>query len=75
MANVGEMVYFKTSKGRGRPYVGKIVRKMGIFTEIENKGQMIRVPAKLVGKDYTFKPYNTKAIKAAAETPAGEQAA
>ena len=67
---VGDQVYYKTSKTRGRPYVGTVIRKMGIFTEIENKGEIIRVPSKLIKGTYTFRNYNTKARIAAAQAEA-----
>ena len=63
----GDMVFYKLAKGRGRPFVGTVVKKMGIFTEIENKinGDTVRVPTKFVGRAYEFRPYNTKSRKAA----------
>lgn len=64
MINVGEMFYFKTGKGRGRPYVGEVVKKMGIFTLMRTKkGEELRIQTKFLGNPYAFKPYQTKKRK------------
>jgi hypothetical protein len=63
MVTVGQKVVFKTVKGRGRPSVGEVVRRAGIFVEIRDRnGEIVRVrPAMITNENYTFKPYNTKA--------------
>lgn len=59
--NVGEKYFFKLAKTRGRPFVGEIVKKAGIFTKMQIKnGEVINVPTKLIGRPYEFKPYNLK---------------
>lgn len=58
---VGKMYYFKLNGRRGRPFVGEVVRKAGIFTEFMNKGKLIKAPTKYVSKPYSFKPYGKKA--------------
>jgi len=64
---VGEMRYFKTVKAKGRPFVGEVVKKMGMFTMMMNKnGETVRIKTSLVGKPYFFKPYETKGRLAAA---------
>jgi hypothetical protein len=57
---VGNDYHYKTTSGRGRPFVGKLVRKAGIFLELQNlrSGDVVRVSPGKVGKPYTFKPYN-----------------
>jgi hypothetical protein len=61
MINVGSKYFYKLSKSRGRPFVGEVTRKAGIFTEVVNKdGVTVRVPTKFIGKEYHFKPYNKK---------------
>lgn len=63
---VGEKFTFKTTKSRGRPFVGEVVRKAGALTYMKMKdGTVVPVQTKMVLKPYSFKPYNTKARKAA----------
>jgi hypothetical protein len=58
---VGEMFTFKTTKGRGRPFVGEVVRKAGALTYMKMKdGAVVAVQSKMILKPYNFKPYNTK---------------
>ena len=62
MFEVGQKHFFKTFKGRGRPYVGEVVKNAGIFTMMKDRnGDIVRVASKFVGRPYEFKPYNTKA--------------
>lgn len=62
---IGQMYTFKKSSGRGRPSVGKVVRKAGILTYLELKsGEVISIQTKYLLKPYEFKQYNTKKIKA-----------
>ena len=67
---VGEKRRFKLAKTRGRPFVGTVARKAGVFTIFTVKdGSEVRVRNSLVGAVYTFKPYDTaKRRAAAAET-------
>lgn len=60
---VGAEYHYRLKKGRGRPYVGEVVRKAGIFTEVKNKisGDVHRVPTGLIGNPYSFKPYKKAA--------------
>lgn len=62
MVEVGRKYYYKLAKTRGRPFVGEVVRRCGIFTEIENRGEIVRVPTKMIIKEYTFKPYNKRKV-------------
>lgn len=65
--NVGEKYYFKTAKTRGRPFVGEVVRKAGMFTLMQGRdGEVIRVKTNLIGRPYTFTPYNTAKRRAEA---------
>lgn len=58
---VGEKFTFKTTKSRGRPFVGEVVRKAGALTYMKLKdGTVLPVQTKMVLKPYSFKPYNTK---------------
>lgn len=58
---VGEMFTFKTTKTRGRPFVGEVVRKAGALTYMKMKdGTVLPVQTKMVLNPYSFKPYNTK---------------
>ena len=58
---VGEKFTFKTTKSRGRPFVGEVVRKAGALTYMKLKdGSVLPVQTKMVLKPYSFKPYNTK---------------
>lgn len=62
---VGEKFTFKTTKSRGRPFVGEVVRKAGALTYMKMKdGTVVPVQTKMVLKPYSFKPYNTKTRKA-----------
>lgn len=66
MINVGEKYFFKLAKTRGRPFVGEVVRKAGMFTLIQGKdGEVVRVKTNLIGRPYEFTPYNTKQRRAA----------
>lgn len=59
---IGEKYTFKTTKSRGRPFVGEIVRKAGALTYMKMKDDnVVAVQTKMVLKPYSFKPYNTKA--------------
>lgn len=61
---VGEKFTFKTTKSRGRPFVGEVVRKAGALTIMKMKdGSVVTVQTKMIIKPYSFKPYNTKARK------------
>lgn len=61
--NVGEKYTFKITKGRGRPFVGQVIKKMGIFTILQMKdGQEVRVSTKNVIRKYEFKPYNKNTL-------------
>ena len=41
---VGEKYFFKTAKTRGRPFVGEVVKKAGMFTMIQGRdGEVVRV--------------------------------
>lgn len=62
--NIGDMYYYKTSKTRGRPYVGTVTRKLGFMVELRNKhnGQLMCVNTKYVGRPYEFKPYNKNKV-------------
>lgn len=62
---VGENRFYKTSKGRGRPFVGEVVKNLGIAIIMKNlrTGEEMRVQPKFIGKPYEFKPYETKAKK------------
>lgn len=66
--NVGEKYFFKTAKTRGRPFVGEVVKKAGMFTMIQNKdGDVVRVKTYLIGRPYVFTPYQTKKRREALE--------
>lgn len=68
MINVGEKYTFKLTKTRGRPYVAEVVRKAGVFAIVKTRGgDELRVPTKILTRPHEFKPYNTKARRAAAE--------
>lgn len=62
MVEVGQKYYYKLSKTRGRPFVGEVKRRCGVFTEIENNGEIVRVPTKFIIREYTFKPYNKQKV-------------
>jgi len=60
--NIGEMYTFKRTAGRGRPFVGEVVRKAGLFTYMKMKdGTTVAVYTNRILNKYEFKPYNTKA--------------
>ena len=64
--NIGEKFTFKVSKGRGRPFVGEIIKKQGVFTVMKMKnGEEVRISTKNIIKPYEFKPYNTRKRDAA----------
>ncbi len=59
--NTGNLYTFKRSKGRGRPFVGEVVKKMGAVTVMRMKdGTEVNVQTKMIRNPYSFKPYNTK---------------
>jgi len=63
----GKQYFYKLKDGRGRPYVGEVV-STGLFVRIKNlqSGEVHSVVPRRVGGEYSFRPYNTKARKAAA---------
>lgn len=66
--NVGEKYFFKLAKTRGRPFVGEVVKRAGMFTMFQTgNGDIVRVKTALIGRPYEFKPYNTAKRRAAAE--------
>jgi hypothetical protein len=65
MVEVGKQYRFKTTKGRGRPSVGTVVRKAGVFVVVLNRGQEVRLPVKALYTEHKFVPYNTKKRQAA----------
>lgn len=58
---VDDLVRYRIVKGRGRPGVGRVVKKMGIFTEIENSRskKIDKVHTSMITALYEFRPYNT----------------
>lgn len=59
--NVGEKYFFKLAKTRGRPFVGEVVKRAGMFTMVQGRdGEVLRVKTALIGRPYAFTPYNTK---------------
>lgn len=65
--NVGEKFVFKKNVGRGRPFIGEVVKKAGMFTYMKVKnGDVIPVQTKMILHAYEFKPYNTKKRQAEA---------
>lgn len=69
MVTVGEKYFFKLSKTRGRPFVGEVVKRAGMFTLMQGRdGEIVRVKTNLIGRSYTFTPYNTAKRRAEAET-------
>lgn len=66
MMNVGEKILFKVRDGRGRPAIGEIVKKQGMFIQVRTKSNELKfVKASMVTNPYSFKPYMTKARRAA----------
>ncbi len=62
MVEVGKQYFYKTTKSRGRPFVGEVTRKMGALTELVNrKGETVRIQSKYILRPYAFKPYNKAA--------------
>lgn len=57
---VGKQYRFRTNPGRGRPSVGTVVRKAGVFVVVLNRGQEVRIHPKRLYAEHTFVPYNTK---------------
>lgn len=56
---VGEKYTFHQKRGRGRPYVGTVLKKKGILTEMQTlKGDILVVQTKYIHNPYTFRPYN-----------------
>ena len=65
--NVGEQYFYKTSKSRGRPFVGKVVKRQGLFVKLENReGDVVSVQQKFIVRPYERLVYNTKAKRQAA---------
>lgn len=63
MIQVGKQVRYKVHKGRARPAVGTIVRRAGVFVEIENKWTKatVRISPKMIVAEHEFKPYTKRA--------------
>ncbi len=59
---VSDLVNVKlANSGRGRPQMAKVLRKCGIFTEVQFRlGHVAKVPTKAIIGQYT-KVYNKKA--------------
>lgn len=58
---VGQMFRFKKTATRGRPFVGTVVKRQGMFWVMETqKGQTMFVKADQLTAPYVFKPYNTR---------------
>jgi hypothetical protein len=65
---IGQMFRFKKSPTRGRPFVGTVVRRQGMFWVLENnKGQAFFVKPEQLTGIYVFKPYNTRKRRAEAQ--------
>lgn len=64
---VGEMYTFKKTATRGRPFVGTVVKRQGMYVVMETKkGETMFVKPERLIAPYSFKPYMTRARKAAA---------
>lgn len=63
---VGKKYRFRLNPGRGRPAVGTVVRKAGVFVVVKNRGEEFRLHPNKLYAEHVFVPYNTKKRQATA---------
>lgn len=58
--NVGEEVRFRVNSGRGRPAVGILLGKQGLFVKVQNirTGEVKNINRDRLTNRHEFKPYN-----------------
>jgi hypothetical protein len=70
---VGDQVRYRVTKGRGRPAVGEVLAKNGLFIKIKNlgSGEIQNVNRDRLTAPYEFKPYAMSDKQRKAWTPSG----